>query len=146
MRSRGRMLDWSQQWAQRPTGPLSLAQISYMASGSGSAPAGDGIHLSPLFSHASHARTHTVKGFTRVDPHLVDPNSIIMYSTCTTHHLISELNSLCLKRKKETKNSYHFSSWSPGILWNVLIPIGKFFLTSWDISFATSITTRYLNG
>jgi hypothetical protein len=37
-------------------------QISYMASGSGSAPAGDGIHLSPLLSlsvHASHAHTYT---------------------------------------------------------------------------------------
>jgi hypothetical protein len=132
MRSRGIMLDWSQQWAQRPTGPLSLApdrgrptldwlvgpchtalykgggghwlavrgsppathphlqsladlqgsagvtgsaaaatpstvaalaqirlrvaalaQISYMASGPGSAPAGDGIHLSPLLSLCS---------------------------------------------------------------------------------------------
>jgi hypothetical protein len=30
-----------------------LAQISYMASGSGSAPAGDGIHLSPLLSLCS---------------------------------------------------------------------------------------------
>jgi hypothetical protein len=38
-----------------------LAQISYMASGSGSAPAGDGIHLSPLLSLCScitSPRTH----------------------------------------------------------------------------------------
>jgi hypothetical protein len=55
-----------------------LAQISYMASGSGSAPAGDGT--SPLpFSLCLSCITpfvHTVKGFTRLDPHLVDPNSI----------------------------------------------------------------------
>jgi hypothetical protein len=50
-----------------------------MASGSGSAPASDGIHLSPLlslFMHHMLIHTHTVKGFTRVDPHLVDPKSI----------------------------------------------------------------------
>jgi hypothetical protein len=50
-----------------------------MASGSGSAPAGDGIHLSPLlslFMHYMLIHIHTVKGFTRVDPHLVDPKSI----------------------------------------------------------------------
>jgi hypothetical protein len=50
-----------------------------MASSSGSAPAGDGIHLSPLlslFMHHMLIHKHTVKGFTRVDPHLVDPKSI----------------------------------------------------------------------
>jgi hypothetical protein len=56
-----------------------FAQISYMASGSGSAPAGDGIPLFPSLSlccSCIHTRTHTVKVRTRLDPHLVDPNSI----------------------------------------------------------------------
>jgi hypothetical protein len=56
-----------------------LTQISYMASGSGSAPAGDGIHLSPLlslFMHHMLVHTHTTTIYTRLDPHLVDPKSI----------------------------------------------------------------------
>jgi hypothetical protein len=56
-----------------------LAQISYMASGSDSAPAGDGIHLSPLLSFCSCitcSYTHTKMVYTRVDLHLVDPKSI----------------------------------------------------------------------
>jgi hypothetical protein len=46
-----------------------------MASGSGSAPAGDGTPLSPLslsVVHASHVCTHTVNVYTRVDLHLID--------------------------------------------------------------------------
>jgi hypothetical protein len=56
-----------------------LAQISYMASGSGSAPAGDGIHLSPLLSLCSCitcSYTQTATVYTWLDLHLVDPKSI----------------------------------------------------------------------
>jgi hypothetical protein len=71
-----------------------------MASGSGSAPAGDGTPLFPSLSvvHVSHTRTHTVKVRTRLDPHLVDPTSISIcsYFDSTRRGLNLLINSHCV--------------------------------------------------